>query len=80
MYFGKLYNSFIERNRLNIYGSRLIKLPTPKYVVLYRPAYIRHRANLVYPKNLMSTDFEEQFASASHEASCNEVLSMEIIL
>ena len=35
MYFAKLYNGYIESNNLNIYGRRLIKLPTPKYVVLY---------------------------------------------
>ena len=35
LYFSKLYNSHVERNRLNLYGTRLVKLPTPKYVVLY---------------------------------------------
>ena len=35
LYFGKLYNSYVERNRRNIYGSVLIKIPTPQYVVLY---------------------------------------------
>ncbi|SEB07367.1 hypothetical protein SAMN02910384_03325 [Pseudobutyrivibrio sp. ACV-2] len=35
MYFGKMYNRYIEINNLNIYGTKLEKLPTPKYVVFY---------------------------------------------
>ena len=35
MYFGKLYDKYIETNKLNIYGSKLIKIPTPKYIVFY---------------------------------------------
>ena len=35
MYFGKLYNKYIKKNRLNIYGSRQIKIPTPQYYVFY---------------------------------------------
>ena len=35
LYFAKLYDKYIESNNLNIYGSKLIKIPTPKYVVFY---------------------------------------------
>ncbi|MDO4475285.1 MAG: hypothetical protein Q4B59_00680 [Lachnospiraceae bacterium] len=35
MYFGNSYSSFIEMNELNIYGSSLVKIPLPKYYVLY---------------------------------------------
>lgn len=35
MYYGNLYNSYIHERALSIYGSKLIKLPTPKYVVFY---------------------------------------------
>lgn len=35
MYFGNLYDSYIESRGLNIYGSKLIKIPTPQYYVLY---------------------------------------------
>ncbi len=35
MYYGNLYNSYIHDRGLNIYGSTLVKLPTPKYVVFY---------------------------------------------
>lgn len=35
MYFGNLYNSYIEERKLPIYGSTLVKLPTPHYIVFY---------------------------------------------
>lgn len=35
LYFGNLYDSYIESKGLNIYGSKLIKIPTPQYYVLY---------------------------------------------
>ena len=35
MYAGKLYDKYIHRNKLNIYGKRIVKLPIPKLVVFY---------------------------------------------
>ena len=35
MYFGKMYDRYITENSLNIYGKTIIKLPTPRYTVLY---------------------------------------------
>jgi hypothetical protein len=35
MYFGNLYEAYIDRNNKIIYGTTLIKLPTPQYVVFY---------------------------------------------
>ncbi|SFG46184.1 hypothetical protein [Oribacterium sp. WCC10] len=35
MYFGNMYNKYIKSNELNIYGTQLIKLPTPRYIVFY---------------------------------------------
>ena len=35
MYFGKMYDSYITGRNLNIYGRKLVKLPTPKYIVFY---------------------------------------------
>lgn len=35
MYFSKMYDRYIAENNLNIYGKALIKLPTPRYTVLY---------------------------------------------
>ena len=33
MYFGDLYNKYIALGNYNIYGRKLIKIPTPQYVV-----------------------------------------------
>ena len=35
IYFSDLYSKYIEEKRYNIYGHRLVKIPTPKYVVFY---------------------------------------------
>ncbi len=35
MYAGKLYDKYIHRNKLNVYGKRIVKLPIPKLVVFY---------------------------------------------
>jgi hypothetical protein len=35
MYYGNLYNSYIENKNLPIYGSTLVKIPTPRYIVFY---------------------------------------------
>lgn len=38
MYFGKLYSKYIKSRKLNLYGTKQIMLPTPRYVVLYNGA------------------------------------------
>lgn len=35
MYFGRLYEGYLVDNGLNRYGTRLLKIPNPKYYVLY---------------------------------------------
>jgi hypothetical protein len=35
MYFGNLYSRYIEENGLNIYGSKLVRIPTPQYIIFY---------------------------------------------
>jgi len=35
MYYGNLYNSYIKKHELPIYGSILVKIPTPRYIVFY---------------------------------------------
>lgn len=35
MYFGKLYDRYMEKNHFNRYGKILIKIPTPQYIVFY---------------------------------------------
>ncbi len=35
MYFGELYSGYVETRGLNLYGSKLLPIPTPQYVVFY---------------------------------------------
>lgn len=35
MYFGELYSAYVETNGKSLYGSTLVKIPTPQYVVFY---------------------------------------------
>ncbi len=35
LYFGNLYDQYVKANKLNIYGKKLQKIPTPQYVVFY---------------------------------------------
>lgn len=35
LYFSRLYEGYIAEHELNIYSTKLIKLPTPKYIVFY---------------------------------------------
>lgn len=35
MYFGQMYSRYITENNLNIYGKKVVQLPTPRYTVLY---------------------------------------------
>ena len=35
MYFGNLYDQYIKVNKLNIYGKKLQRIPTPQYIVFY---------------------------------------------
>ncbi len=35
LYFARLYEGYIEKHNLNIYGKKLIPLPTPRYIVFY---------------------------------------------
>ena len=35
LYFAKLYNALVERRGLDLYGKSRLKLPAPRYIVLY---------------------------------------------
>ena len=35
LYFAQLYNKYVDDNNINLYGTRLQKIPLPKYVVFY---------------------------------------------
>lgn len=34
-YFSYIYQQYIEKNHLNVYGSRQLQLPVPQYIVFY---------------------------------------------
>ena len=35
MYFGKMYSAYLKVNRCNIYGPKLVTIPTPQFIVFY---------------------------------------------
>ncbi|MBQ1394058.1 MAG: hypothetical protein IIY81_11120, partial [Lachnospiraceae bacterium] len=35
IYFAQMYNSYMEKHNLNRFGSKLLRLPVPKFVVFY---------------------------------------------
>ena len=35
MYFGKLYDKYIKTEKKNIFGKKLVRIPTPRYYVFY---------------------------------------------
>ena len=35
MYFSRLYEGYISSHKLNIYGRKVVNLPTPHYIVFY---------------------------------------------
>ena len=79
LYFGKLYNSFVERNRLNIYGSVLMKIPTPQYVVLYngtadQPAEQKLRLSDAFIQPVNGSEFEWTATMININAGKNDEL------
>ncbi len=63
MYFGNLYDSYIESRGLNIYGSKLIQIPTPQYYVLYNgkveaPAVAELKLSDAFAKETPKEKFE----------------------
>lgn len=35
MYFGRMYDAYLTENCCNIYGTKLVPIPTPRYIVFY---------------------------------------------
>ena len=63
MYYGNLFSQYIDKSGESIYGSRLIQLPTPKYIVFYngpadRPPVEKLKLSdaFIHPDN--SSEFE----------------------
>jgi hypothetical protein len=65
MYFSDLYQKYISEKHLNLYGSRLIKLPTPQYIVFYNgddskmpEDEVKLRLSDAFYDNSVSNEFE----------------------
>lgn len=63
MYFAKMYDKYINENNLNIYGKSLIKIPTPRYTVLYngadeQPGFMQLKLSDAFINPDSSGDFE----------------------
>ena len=61
MYFGKLYSRYIRGNGINIYGKTFVKIPTPKYVVLYNGAKNRPAVEKLRLSNAFIHDSQGEF-------------------
>ena len=63
MYFGKMYDSYIKLGGINIYGSKLAKIPVPRYYVFYNgskdlPAKLKLKLSDSFAEPDNSGDFE----------------------
>ena len=63
MYFGELYSKYCSSNKIKIYGEKLQKIPTPRYVVFYngdkeREAIEKLRLSDAFINEDKSGDFE----------------------
>ena len=52
MYLGRLYDKFIKKNDLNVYGRHLIPLPVPQYIVFYNGIEKEYRDKDVFELRL----------------------------
>ena len=63
MYFANLFDEYIDKNNYNIYGTKLVKIPTPKYVVFYngtldKPAIEKLKLSDAFIKADKDNEFE----------------------
>lgn len=65
MYFAELYQTYLTRKRTNVYSSRRVKIPTPKFIVFYNgadkkdvPDVVKFRLSDAFIKEDKSGDFE----------------------
>lgn len=63
LYFAHLYEKYIEMHKLNIYGSKLLKLPTPQYIVFYNGSGMKNDE----VKLFLSDSFENKSVAEEFE-------------
>ncbi len=80
MYYGNLYNSYIHDRGLNIYGSSLVKLPTPKYIVFYNGiANKKSILRLKLSDAFMQEDEEHEFEWTATMINLNQGKNEELL-
>ena len=63
MYFGELYSKLLKRDKAGIFNSKLIKIPTPQYIVFYNgtvdyPEYSKLRLSDAFINPAVNNEFE----------------------
>lgn len=72
MYFGRMYDRYITEKRLNIYGSTLIKIPTPKYTIFYNGSVPqKDKVKLRLSDAFIREDSEKDFEWAANLINLN---------
>lgn len=47
IYYADRYASYIQKHKLNIYGSKLVELPAPQYIIFYNFIMERRKSRIV---------------------------------
>ncbi len=84
MYFGKLYDKYIKQNGYNIYGSKLIPLPKPQYIVFYngkvdRPDSEKLKLSSAFPNKAVDLDIEKEFEWTATMLNINYGRNVDIV-
>lgn len=80
MYYGNLYNSYIDERCLPIYGSSLVKLPTPKYIVFYNGTDIHEPIEkLKLSDAFMNEDSDHEFEWTATMVNLNKGKNDELL-
>lgn len=79
MYYGRMYDRYIQENKLNLYGEKLIKLPTPRYTVFYngkkeQAPFQKLRLSDAFIKAINPGDFEWTADMINLNKGCNDSL------
>ena len=61
LYFGQLYHKYIKTRRLNIYSSKLQKIPVPHYVVFYNGTQEEPDEKILLLSEAFQKEYEGQY-------------------
>ena len=79
MYFGQMYDKYISLEEENIFGRKLIKIPTPKYCVFYNgnedlPSVMKLRLSDAFAESDDSGEFEWTATMYNLNSGKNDIL------